>query len=74
MFSKWIKEHKIISILVIVFLVAAILLGITRASGGTTKLGPLNRIYMLIETRLPEPMLVLNAVDMSKRKYKFLVK
>ena len=26
------------------------------------------------ETRLPEPMLVLNAVDMSKRKYKFLVK
>ena len=26
------------------------------------------------ETRFPEPMLVLNAVDMSKRKYKFLVK
>jgi hypothetical protein len=26
------------------------------------------------ETRLPEQMLVLNAVDMSKRKYKFLVK
>lgn len=26
------------------------------------------------ETHLPEPMLVLNAVDMSKKKYKFLVK
>ncbi len=49
MFSRWIKEHKIISILVVLLLVATVLLGVTKASGGTVKLGPLNRLYMLIE-------------------------
>ena len=49
MFSKWIKEHKIISILAVVLIAAVVLLGITKSSGGATKLGPLNRIYMLIE-------------------------
>jgi len=49
MLSRWIREHKIISILAMSFIVAAILLGVTKAAGGTTKFGPLNRIYMLIE-------------------------
>ena len=49
MLARWIKEHRILSILIIAFLVAVVLLGITRAAGGSTKLGPLNRIYMLIE-------------------------
>ena len=49
MFSRWIKEHKIISILVILLVVSVALLVVTKTTGGTVKLGPLNRMYMLIE-------------------------
>ena len=49
MFFKWIKEHKIITIIAVLLIVSAVLLGVTKSSGGTVKLGPLNRVYMLIE-------------------------
>ena len=49
MFSRWIKEHKIISIFVILLVVSVALLVVTKTTGGTVKLGPLNRLYMLIE-------------------------
>lgn len=49
MFSKWIKEHKIITIIAVLLMVSVVLLGVTKSTGGTVKLGPLNRIYMLIE-------------------------
>lgn len=58
MFIKWIKEHKLISALAVVFVVAAILLGVTASSGGATRIGPLNRLYMLIE----KPMTSLGTV------------
>lgn len=49
MFFKWIKEHKLISILAVLLILAILVLGLTRATGGATRLGPLNRLYMLIE-------------------------
>lgn len=52
MLFKWIKEHKLISILAVIFVALILVIGLTRLSGGATRLGTLNRLYMLIE----EPM------------------
>ena len=49
MFFRWIKEHKLISILALILLVIILAIGLTRSSDGAIKLGPLNRLYMLIE-------------------------
>lgn len=49
MFFKWIKEHKLISILAVAFIALVLVIGLTRSSGGATRLGALDRLYMLIE-------------------------
>lgn len=49
MFFRWIKEHKLISIIIVLLIAAMLLLGLTRSTGGATRIGILNRIYMMME-------------------------
>ena len=46
---KWIRNHRLVSVILIIFLIALIILGVTVKSGGSSKVGIFNKLYMAIE-------------------------